>query len=282
MFPLALPFKRRVVDLYQLPRVQPGSAAEFHGGGSNASTGLGRSGRRTRGSVPRLALTAMEAPAALGVSDDFSAITSLGSCAGFGAGRRSSSASVSSRRGSSVRLDGRWTVTAPGDRLSLTNRGQGSFANVHAGARQVCARAQVPVIVPEPAERQRRTISAENRDAFLAALKQGFSITHAARLAGHARQRMYELRGADEEFAAAWADAWEQGTDVLEDELRRRALGYDEVTYDGDGRVLRCVHRFDTPAIVLALKARRPGLYRDNLARVELTGRAGGPLQNRG
>jgi hypothetical protein len=37
---------------------------------------------------------------------------------------------------------------------------------------------------------------------------------------------MYELREQDETFAAAWADAWEQGTDVLEDELRRRALGY--------------------------------------------------------
>lgn len=113
---------------------------------------------------------------------------------------------------------------------------------------------------------------------FLDALRQGYSVTHAAKPTGHARQRMYELRELDEDFAAAWADAWEAGTDLLEDELRRRALGYDEVTYDGDGKVLRRVHRFDTPAIVMALKARRPDLYREN-ARVEVTGREGGPIE---
>ncbi len=150
----------------------------------------------------------------------------------------------------------------------------------HAGARQVCATAgRVFVIAPTPSQRGRRPISARKRNAFLEALKDGFSITHAAKKAGIARQRMYELRSEDGDFATAWLDAWEQGTDVLEDELRRRALGYDEVTYDGDGNVIRRVHRFDTPAIVLALKARRPDLYRDNVARVELTGRAGGPLQ---
>lgn len=150
-----------------------------------------------------------------------------------------------------------------------------------AGARQLCARTDgVLVTVPERGERQRRPITEAERAAFLEALGEGFSITHAARLAGRDRQRMYELRDADEDFASLWTDAWEQGTDVLEDELRRRALGYDEVTYDGAGKVLRRVHRFDTPAIVTALKARRPKLYRENhVAQVEVTGRHGGPVQ---
>jgi len=132
--------------------------------------------------------------------------------------------------------------------------------------------------VPAVKQRRRRSVSAKERKTFLDALRQGYSVTHAARPTGHARQRMYELREQDEEFAAAWSDAWEAGTDLLEDELRRRALGYDEVTYDGDGNVLRRVHRFDTPAIVMALKARRPDLYRDN-ARVEVSGPGGGPIE---
>ena len=109
------------------------------------------------------------------------------------------------------------------ERLSLTNRGQGVVRLNDAGARQVCATAGwVFVIAPTPAQRGRRPISARKRNAFLEALKEGFSITHAAKKAGIARQRMYELRSEDGKFAIAWLDAWEQGTDVLEDELRRR------------------------------------------------------------
>jgi hypothetical protein len=133
--------------------------------------------------------------------------------------------------------------------------------------------------VPAVRQRKRRSIVENEREAFLNALREGYSVTHAAKPTGHARQRFYELREEDEAFAAAWQDAWEAGTDLLEDELRRRAMGYDEVTYDGEGKVLRRVHRYDTPAIVMALKARRPDVYRENVARVELTGRDGGPVE---
>src|SRR5206468_803097 len=57
----------------------------------------------------------------------------------------------------------------------------------------------------------------------------------------------YDLRCADEQFADAWEDALEAGTQVLEDEARRRALD-----------------RSDTLLIFL-LKARRPHVYRDNV-----------------
>src|SRR5437879_1751141 len=73
-----------------------------------------------------------------------------------------------------------------------------------------------------------RPLTGESREQFLSALAEGFSITHAARLAGSDRRRMYEARAADPQFAEEWADAWEQGSDRLEDALRQQALGYDE------------------------------------------------------
>src|SRR2546427_632433 len=72
----------------------------------------------------------------------------------------------------------------------------------------------------------------------------GWSITRAAASAGVARQRLYELRTADADFAGEWDDAFEQGTDALEDELRRRATeGWTERTFDGDGKLMRSVQR---------------------------------------
>jgi hypothetical protein len=134
------------------------------------------------------------------------------------------------------------------------------------------------VSAPTPAQRRRRSLAPKARKTFLAALTEGYSVTHAAERAGHHRRRFYDAREADADFADAWLDALEQGTDLLEDELRRRALGYDEVTYDGDGKPFRTVHRHDTRALELTLKARRPHLYRENVQRVELTGADGGPV----
>jgi hypothetical protein len=124
---------------------------------------------------------------------------------------------------------------------------------------------------PLPAERRKRRIAKKDRVRFLEALAAGWSVTHAASRAGFARQRFYELREEDEGFAGAWGEAWEAGTDVLEDELRRRAVdGYDENTYDGAGELIRRVHRFDNAGLVKALAARRPDKYREG-ANVEVT-----------
>jgi len=113
-------------------------------------------------------------------------------------------------------------------------------------------------------EQRRHFVTDEHRERFLAGLRDALTVSGASEVVGVARQRFYELRAADEGFAQAWADAWETGTDLLEDELKRRAMGYDETTFDGEGRVLRRVHRYDTVAMVALLKARRPELYRDN------------------
>jgi hypothetical protein len=91
------------------------------------------------------------------------------------------------------------------------------------------------------------------------------SVTGTAARAGHHRQRFYELREADEELAGAWAEALEHGTDLLEDELRRRGLeGSDEETFDRDGALVRRLRPISPPDLITALKARRPNVYRDN------------------
>ena len=75
---------------------------------------------------------------------------------------------------------------------------------------------------PKPAERP-RGITAEMRKTFLERLGQGFSVTAAAAPTGKSRRRFYALRTEDDEFAAAWDDAWEAGQDWIEDELRKAA-----------------------------------------------------------
>jgi hypothetical protein len=113
-------------------------------------------------------------------------------------------------------------------------------------------------------ERQPRAISGKDRDCFLEAVAHGWSVTAAAQRAGHPRSTFYLLRDRDEEFKAAWAEAIEAGTEVLEDEARRRAVdGYDEETFDGEGQLLRRVRRYDSPLLQLLLRGRRPDKYRE-------------------
>jgi len=88
------------------------------------------------------------------------------------------------------------------------------------------------------------------------------------------------LREADQEFAEAWEAAIEDGTQVLENEAVRRALeGWDEDVYDGEGAVVRRTRRYNPALLIFLLKARRPEVYRDQVARVEVTGANGGPVE---
>jgi hypothetical protein len=100
---------------------------------------------------------------------------------------------------------------------------------------------------PKGTERTAGTTSTKARQRFLDVLASGVTASAAASAAGIGRQTAYDLRNSDEEFAAGWEDALEAGTQLLEDEARRRALD-----------------RSDTLLIFL-LKARRPHVYRDNV-----------------
>jgi len=65
------------------------------------------------------------------------------------------------------------------------------------------------------------------------------------------RQWAYEQRAADPEFARAWDQAIESGTDALEDAARKRAM------------------QSSDSLMQFLLKGRRPNKYRENI-RVEL------------
>lgn len=64
----------------------------------------------------------------------------------------------------------------------------------------------------------------EHRDVFLAALREGYSVRHAAERAGPSAQRFYQWRQQDEASGEESTAAIEAGTDLLEDEAHRRAV----------------------------------------------------------
>ena len=118
---------------------------------------------------------------------------------------------------------------------------------------------------PKPAERRRRRIPPRTREKFLEALAAGWSVRHAATLTTHAFQRWYELRAADEEFAEAWAQAVEQGTQRIEDEMLRRGVeGWDEPVFQ-KGELVGHIRRYSDQMLAQLHRIRRPDLYRDAL-----------------
>ena len=90
-----------------------------------------------------------------------------------------------------------------------------------------------------------RTIrTTKRRRLFLAALAAGNSVAAACAAAGIGRATVYEWKDEDDLFSAQWEDAFEAGTDTLEDELTRRALTGSDA------------------CLIFALKGRRPARWR--------------------
>lgn len=101
----------------------------------------------------------------------------------------------------------------------------------------------------------------EKRAKFLEAIADGKSVTSACEIAGFARFVAYDWRKVDPEFAQAWDDAVEAGTDKLEDAAIQRAKnGSDVLT-------------------IFLLKARRPEKFKDRVYN-EHVGKDGGPIQS--
>lgn len=115
------------------------------------------------------------------------------------------------------------------------------------------------------------------RLAFLANLRLGHSVARAAREAGTARRTVFEWKAADSEFAKAWEDAYDEGTDLIEDEATRRAVeGCDRPVFQG-GIQVGVVREYSDTLANLMLQGRRPEKFRKSS--VELTGPNGGPIQ---
>lgn len=84
-------------------------------------------------------------------------------------------------------------------------------------------------------------------EAFLSVLREGSSVTAACRAVDISTPTAYKWRQEIPEFAAAWEAAIESGTDLLEDEAKRRAL------------------KTSDTLLIFLLKGRRPEKFRDNM-----------------
>lgn len=126
---------------------------------------------------------------------------------------------------------------------------------------------------------RRRTVSPRHRAAFLEALKEGYSVSHASARVGWDRSTLYKNRQRDSEFAAAWDEAIEAGTDKLEDEARRRAVeGVNKpVIYKGE--ITESYREYSDTLLMFLLNGRRPERFRQR-ASIEHTGKGGGPIEH--
>ena len=90
-------------------------------------------------------------------------------------------------------------------------------------------------------------------------------MTYACRAARLPRARAYEWREADPDFAKAWDDAVERGTDALEDEAVRRAMqGVLKPVYQG-GKKVGAIREYSDTLLIFLLKARRPEKFKERI-----------------
>lgn len=101
---------------------------------------------------------------------------------------------------------------------------------------------------------------------FLAALESSGNVSAAAREAGVSRQRAYEWRRSDPDFASHWDAAIEVATDALEAEARRRAVEGTEEPVFYQGTECGRIRRYSDTLMIVLLKAHRPAKFRENAA----------------
>ena len=84
-------------------------------------------------------------------------------------------------------------------------------------------------------------------------------VRQAAAAAGIGQRTAYDLRAADEEFAAAWDDALAAAIGEVENSVREMACGYlEREFFDNEGRIKQRVFKRDVRAAQLYLSARVP------------------------
>lgn len=100
------------------------------------------------------------------------------------------------------------------------------------------------------------------QEPFLDSLRQGHTISHAAKDAGITTGTAYQARGIDPDFFAEWDDALEQGTDLLEEEAWRRAKEGTPEPVFFQGEIVGHVIKFSDNLLLELLRSRRPEKYR--------------------
>lgn len=126
-----------------------------------------------------------------------------------------------------------------------------------------------------PAEARQLETQKNQQELFLTALRGGKSVSGSAKHAGVGRASVYRWRNEDDAFAAAWDDAYETGTDAIEEEAVRRAtVGSPRMKfYKGKPIMVTGADGLERPyienevsdtLIMQQLNARRPEKYRTN------------------
>lgn len=106
--------------------------------------------------------------------------------------------------------------------------------------------------------------TAEKAAQFLELLAKGHTAAYSAERCRVSRSSAYKHREADEEFARAWKDAEQAGTEVLEEEAMRRAKdGVLEPVYQA-GQKVGTIRKYSDTLLIFLLKGRKPETYRDN------------------
>lgn len=116
---------------------------------------------------------------------------------------------------------------------------------------------------------------------FLRELARSGNVSKSATKAKIERTTAYLLRKSDAGFAAAWEEACEIATELMEEEARRRACDGTLKPVFHQGIECGRVREYSDGLLIFLLKARRPNVYRDN-SRVEHTGADGGAIKVKG
>ena len=104
------------------------------------------------------------------------------------------------------------------------------------------------------------------KTAFLVALTETVNVTLACRSAGIPRRSAYDWRENDADFARRWDEALDEGIDLLEAELQRRAFEGTERPVFYKGQQCGTWHTYSDALAMFLLKAHRPKKYRDSRA----------------
>jgi hypothetical protein len=106
-------------------------------------------------------------------------------------------------------------------------------------------------------------VTAEKKEQFLAAIRQGCTVSVASRALNIDPRSFYRHKVDEPDFAEDWNAAYKEGTELLEEEARRRAAeGWDEpVFYQGE--IVGYVRKYDSTLLMFTLKARDRDRYSD-------------------
>ena len=114
------------------------------------------------------------------------------------------------------------------------------------------------------AARQKKPVSfAGAKKLFLDTLRETASVARAAHKSGLNRSTWYRHRRKSERFAAAWAEALDEGIEKLEEEALQRAIGGTRQPVFFRGEKIGEVRRYSDALLMFLLRAHRPQRYRD-------------------